>query len=128
MFVQNLNREQQSILLHFAKEVAQADGSSDELQLGMVEILLKQSEDGITEKVISLDELPNFFDTEKAKCSLLLELLGIAHANEEYHLSERDLISQYANNLGISLDKLNALENWVEKQLVLSKEIETLLN
>lgn len=128
MFVQNLNREQQSILLYLAKEIAIADGSSDELQLGMVEILLKQSEDGITEKVISLDELANFFDTEKAKCSLLLELLGIAHANEEYHLSERDLIAQYANNLDVSLDKLNALENWVEKQFALSKEIETLLN
>ncbi|MDY5105959.1 MAG: DNA repair protein [Actinobacillus minor] len=127
MFVQNLTAKQQSALLYLAHEVAKADGSADELQLGMVEILTKQSEENVTEKAISNAELPTLFTTERAKCSLLLELLGVAHANEEYHLSERDMIAGYAKELGVSSEKLNALENWVEKQFALSKEIEVLL-
>lgn len=127
MFVQNLTAEQQSALLYLAHEVAKVDGSADELQLGMVEILTKQSEENVTEKAISNAELPTLFTTERAKCSLLLELLGVAHANEEYHLSEKDMIAGYAKELGVSSEKLNALENWVEKQFALSKEIEALL-
>lgn len=127
MFVQNLTAEQQSALLYLAHEVARVDGSADELQLGMVEILTKQSEENVTEKAISNAELPTLFTTERAKCSLLLELLGVAHANEEYHLSEKDMIAGYAKELGVSSEKLNALENWVEKQFALSKEIEALL-
>lgn len=127
MFVQNLTAEQQAALLYLAHEVAKADGSSDELQLGMVEILTKQSEENVTEKVISNDELAKLFTTERAKYSLLLELLGIALANEEYHSNERNLIAEYAKELSVSNEKLNALENWVEKQLALSKEIGVLL-
>ncbi|ACL31989.1 DNA repair protein [Glaesserella parasuis] len=128
MFVQNLTAEQQSALIYLAHEIARADGSSDELQLGMVEILTKQSEDGVTEKAITVDELVTLFTTERAKCSLLLELLGVAHANEEYHLSEKDMIAGYARKLGISNEKLNALESWVEKQFALSREVTLLLD
>ncbi|KMK51952.1 DNA repair protein [[Actinobacillus] muris] len=128
MFIQNLNRDQQSVLLYLAKKIAEVDGSSDELQLGMVEILLKQSEEGISEKSISADDLADVFDTERSKCSLVLELLGVAYANEDYHQSERDLVAQYATKLGISDEKLSSLEQWVEKQFALSKEVEMLLS
>lgn len=128
MFIHNLNFEQQTALLFLAHEVARADGSLDELQLGMMSILKAQSQQGVEEKSISDDKLSQLFDTERAKCSLLLELLGVAHANSEYHLAEKDLISKYANLLGISQDKLQALEAWVEAQITLSAQAETLLS
>ncbi|WP_133543559.1 DNA repair protein [Mesocricetibacter intestinalis] len=128
MFVQNLNREQQSVLLYLARTVAEADGSSDELQMGMVDILLKQSEEGISEQNIAINDLPKIFNTERARCSLLLELLGVAYANDDYHIEERDLITLYANKLSISNEKLKKLSDWIERQFDLSKEIETLLN
>lgn len=127
MFIQNLNFEQQSVLLFLAHEVAKADGSSDELQLGMMSILKAQSQHGVDEKPIELSELAYLFDTERARCSLLLELLGVAHANEEYHLTEKDLISTYAASLGVSQEKLQALEHWVEAQMSLTKTAEQLL-
>lgn len=127
MFIHNLNFEQQSALLFLAREVAKADGSLDELQMGMMSILKAQSQHGVDEKAIDLPELANLFDTERAKCSLLLELLGVAHANEEYHLAEKDLISTYATLLGVSHEKLQALEHWVEAQMSLTKTAEQLL-
>lgn len=127
MFIHNLNFEQQSALLFLAREVAKADGSLDELQMGMMSILKAQSQHGVDEKAIELSELANLFDTERAKCSLLFELLGVAHANDEYHLTEKDLISTYATLLGVSQEKLQALEHWVEAQLTLTKTAEQLL-
>lgn len=128
MFVQNLTAEQQSALIYLAKEVAQADGFADELQLGMVEILRKQSETGVVEKEISINELGTLFNTKLAKYSLLLELLGVALSNDEYHSNEKSIISQYASNLDVPREVLDILEKWVEKQFALHKEINKLLN
>lgn len=128
MFVQNLNSAQQSALVYLAHEIVKADGAADESEFAIVELLLNQSNPDVNhEQAVELDQLSALFDTERAKCSLLLELLGVAHANEEYHLSEKDLIAQYATKLGVSNEKLQALETWVEKQFALSKEVETLL-
>ncbi|OOR90847.1 DNA repair protein [Moraxella caviae] len=127
MFVRNLTVAQQSALIFLAKEVAKADGNLDELQSGMAEILIQQSDKGVVETTISIDELPLLFTTERAKCSLILELLGVAHANNNYHVNEKDLIGQYAGALNISANKLLQLEAWVENQIALSKQAEYLL-
>lgn len=128
MFVHNLNSAQQSTLLYLAKVVAEADGNSDELQTNMVEILKAQSNADVEMKETQISELPTLFTTERERCSLLLELLGIVLANNEYHREEKSLIAEYADVLGISNVKLFALENWVQRQLTLSQEAETLLN
>ncbi|MFZ7199089.1 DNA repair protein [Avibacterium avium] len=127
MFVQNLTLEQQGVLIYLAKEVAQADGYADELQAGMVEILKQQSETGVAEREISINELGTLFSTKLAKYSLLLELLGVALSNDEYHANEQSLIVQYASSLNVSQDELHLLEKWVEKQFTLQKEINALL-
>ena len=97
MFVHNLNSDQQSALLYLARVVAEADGNSDELQTGMVEILKAQSNADVEMKEIQISELATLFSTEREKCSLLLELLGIVLANNEYHHNERSLIAEYAD-------------------------------
>lgn len=128
MFVYNLNSAQQSALLYLARVVAEADGNSDELQTGMVEILKAQSNADVEMKETQISELSTLFSTEREKCSLLLELLGIVLANNEYHHNERSLIAEYADVLGVSNTKLFELENWVQRQLALSQEAEALLN
>ena len=128
MFVQNLNASQQSALLYLAHEVAKADGDLHELQMGLLQIIKDQSEAEITEQEISLEMLPQVFDDNRVKGSLLLELLGVAHSNNEYDVSEKKLIEQYAQALNINEEQLNKLEIWVEKQLALMEEIEQLLN
>lgn len=128
MFVHNLNSDQQSALLYLARVVAEADGNSDELQTTMVEILKAQSNADVEMKETQISELATLFSTEREKCSLLLELLGIVLANNEYHQNERSLIAEYADVLGVSNTKLFELENWVQRQLALSQEAEALLN
>lgn len=127
MFVQNLNEKQQSSLLYLAHEVAKADGDLHELQMGLMEIIKEQCKDSVEEQEIQLEQLPRIFDTERAKCSLLLELLGVAYSNNEYDIREKELIEKYAETLDINLGKLESLEIWVKKQLALMKDIEQLL-
>lgn len=128
MFIQNLNPKQQGVLLFLAHEMAIADGSDNELQLGMMQIIEKQCATGVKAERISLDNLSEIFNDKRSKCSLLLELLGIAHANQEYHKKEQKLIREYADRLGVDQDQLIELEIWVDKQLYLSREVEKLLN
>ncbi len=127
MFIQNLSVKQQAVLLYLAHEVANADGFSDEIQLGMTEILRAQMPEVSAEAKVEISELSGLFKTQREKYSLLLELLGVAHANQEYHSNEKDLIGQYADELDVSPKQLADLEAWVEKQLALSIEAEQLL-
>lgn len=128
MFVQNLNKTQQSALLFLAREIMSADNIMHENEETFTSILRSQVEDNVSEKIVPLDELAMIFDTERAKYSLLLELIAIAKADDEYHEKEKHLIESYSNALSVSKDKLKQLENWVSKQLTLSKEAEKLLN
>ena len=127
MFVQNLNEKQQSALLYLAYEVAKADGDLHELQMGLMEIIKAQCKGNIEKQEVPLEQLPIIFDNERVKCSLLLELLGVAHSNNEYDIREKKLIEKYAQTLDIKSDKLESLEIWVKKQLALMQEIEQLL-
>lgn len=128
MFVQNLNMKQQSALLYLAHEVAKSDDQLHDAELGIIDTIRAQSCDGVEEKAITLDELPLIFDSEKAKCSLILELIGVALVNEEYHQNEKKLIDQYANALNIEQNKLFQLEWWVSKQFALIKEAKQFFN
>lgn len=128
MFIHNLNFDQQSALLYLAHEVAKADGTLHSMQVELVEVLKTQSQQGVEERAVEQSELASIFDTERSKCSAVLELLGVAHANQEYHANEKDLIGQYAHAMGLSSDKLFALEAWVEKELALMQEVEQLLD
>ncbi|MGQ0286757.1 DNA repair protein [Pasteurellaceae bacterium 22721_9_1] len=128
MFVQNLNTQQQSVLLSLAQEIIAADSNLTDAETAMLEILKSQANPDAKASSVDLANLSTIFTTNKEKHSLLLELLGIAHADNEYHLDEKDLISSYAKHLNVSPETLNELEFWVEKQIALSVEIEMLLS
>lgn len=128
MFVNGLDKNQQSALLYLSHEVAKADGDLHELQMGLMEVIKAQCEDNVQEQEVTLDELSQVFDNNSAKCSLLLELLGVAHSNNDYDPREKALIGQYAEALSISKNKLKELETWVTKQLALMEEVKQLIN
>lgn len=127
MFLHNLNLDQQGVLLDLAHQTAQADGEISHLETQMINVLRQQCNPNVTVKSTSRADLASIFDTPIAKYSLLLELLGIAHANNEYHLSEKDIIFKVSQALGVTNDKLQALEAWIEKQFLLTHEVQELL-
>lgn len=127
MFIQNLDTKQQSALLYLAKEVIDADGQLHNSEEEILSILASQVDASVSPESVSLDEMVTLFDTNTSQVSLLLELIGVAHADGDYHHEENALIQKYADAMNVSKKKLLQIEGWVSKQLSLSLEVQELL-
>lgn len=127
MFIQNLDKKQQSVLLFLAREVIDVDEQLHDSEKEILTILTNQAESSASPEAIELKDLAAIFDTNISRSSLLLELIGVAHADGDYNPDENALIKKYANALDVTEEKLLKLENWVSNQLALSFEVQELL-
>ncbi|EKZ8664216.1 TerB family tellurite resistance protein [Vibrio alginolyticus] len=69
-----------------------------------------------------LDELGSLFELQHQKVALMLELIGVAYADETYQDSEKAVIGHLAEVLNISPSLLTDMESWVKRQMILVKE------
>lgn len=122
MFISKLNLEQQSVLLALAERIAAADGVSHEEEALLMAALKAQSQDGAAPATVELSELAGVFDSQSAKSALMLELLGIAFADADYHESEKALVNEVASALNIDSELLSDMESWVSRQVLLTQE------
>ncbi len=127
MFLINLNSEQQSALIHSANEVMLADGISHKRQLIVLELLRKEANPDIQDRDFSFDELASLFQSNREKSAFLLELIGVALCDGEWHEKEDTLIKKYSECLEVSDKKLTTLKEWVGKQFILIQEAEELM-
>ncbi|ELA6198217.1 TPA: TerB family tellurite resistance protein [Vibrio cholerae] len=128
MFIQNLNIIQQAALIAFAKQIISIDGHVDGKEELMLDNIRLQCDVLVNvESNIGLGELANIFEHHHQKVSFMLELIGIAHADETYQETEKTFIGQIAEALDISSSLLNDLENWVMRQIILVKESSLLM-
>jgi len=122
MFISKLNLEQQSVLLALAERIAAADGVSHEKEALLMAALKAQSHDGVAPATVELSKLAGVFDSQSAKSALMLELLGIAFADSDYHASEKALVNEVASALSIDSELLSDMESWVSRQVLLMQE------
>ena len=73
---------------------------------------------------VDIDSLAEVFTSQQSKAALLLELIGLAHADADYHSTEQSFVAQVANKLGIAKEMLEDMEAWVVRQLALVREAE----
>jgi uncharacterized tellurite resistance protein B-like protein len=57
------------------------------------------------------------------RASMLLELLGLAYADHDYHASEKQFIKKVAKACEISEHELQDMEFWVVRQHALAHEV-----
>jgi uncharacterized membrane protein YebE (DUF533 family) len=123
MFVSNLNQIQQETLFALSKKLIAADGKIEERELALLNIIKSQCIAGISEANDSGAEcLKSVYDTNASKVSLLLELIGLANADDEYGDEEKAFIKEISDALSIPQVLLDDLESWVKRQLILIKE------
>jgi len=122
MFISNLSSKQQSVFLGLAKKLIDSDENIAPEESALLSTIQQQMLADVTSTDVALDTLPTVFDCKKAKASLLLELLGLAHADQEYHSAEKDFINQVATSCGVSSYELQDMESWVVRQLSLVRE------
>ena len=122
MFVTNLNEKQQSILLELATNLIAADGIVDSKEQLMLSTLQAQCHPNVKPESASQTKLIDVFDSTAAKSSLLLELIGLAHADDQYHETEKNFIYEVASTFNIDNSTLEDMETWVNRQMLLVKE------
>jgi len=114
MFLAMLNDEQQRAFSALAYRMVAADGSISAEERQAVRRLrseLRVSESGADDR--DETELARAFDTRRARYAALLELLGLAHSDREFHLDERSMITAVAHEMEVPADELERLDRWV---------------
>lgn len=122
MFIANLNSNQQSVFLALAKKLIESDGVVSSEEAEMLDTIQRQMEKGVSPLDVELETLNSVFECKKSKASMLLELLGLAYADQDYHETEKSFMRQVVNACGISENELRDMESWVVRQLSLVRE------
>lgn len=125
MFVEKLNYNQQCCLLGFARAVIEADEKILSQESTMLRILRSQMHPNVDEMPVDLAGLAANFPDAASKASLLLELLGIAHADADFHITEHTLITDIAGALAVESVRLQAMSAWTVSLFGLMKESES---
>ena len=127
MFVQYLSDRQQSALLHYAHEMAGADGSIADDELVQLDVLREQVQSGVKEADVPLDELADLFDDRASRVAFLLEVVGMGYANEEFDPAESQLANDLTKALALDDGVLGDIKSWVTRQLSLVREAQQLM-
>jgi len=122
MFISNLSTKQQSVFLSLAKRLIASDGNIAPDETALLETIQQQMPSGVSPSDTALDTLSTVFECKKSKASMLLELLGLAHADQDYHATEKEFMQQVASACGVSENELRDMESWVVRQLALVSE------
>lgn len=125
MFIEKLNDRQQGILLNLGKKLIAADGNIHDKETELLNVLRAQMSPSVQETASS--NLASDFQTQVSKAALLLEILGLAHADEDYHLDEKSFVSGLAKEVGLDSDTLADMESWVLRQFALVREAQQFL-
>ena len=127
MFVQYLSERQQSALLHYAQQMARADGSVADDEQEQLDVLREQVQPGVEAVDVPLDELAALFDDRMSRVAFLLEVVGMGYANDEFDPAESQLANNLVNALGVGDDVLVDIKSWVVRQLSLLREAQRLM-
>lgn len=123
MFIQHLSNDQQAALFCFAKKIIAVDGHIDEKEEVMLEAIRAQCNDNVNfDLSIDLGSLIGLFEYKHQKVSFMLELIGVAYADEDYQESEKTIIAHLAEAFEIPSTLLEDMESWVRRQMILVKE------
>ena len=127
MFVQYLSERQQGALLHYAQQMARADGFVADDEQEQLDVLREQVQPGVEAVEVPLDELAALFDDRMSRVAFLLEVVGMGYANDEFDPAESQLANNLVNALGVGDDVLADIKSWVVRQLSLLKEAQRLM-
>lgn len=71
-----------------------------------------------------LETLAAAFDTTQSRSVVLLEIIGVGHADADFSPEENDFVRRLATAFGIPEAKVGAMESWVTRQMALAQEVE----
>jgi len=128
MFIGSLKKEQQEYFLSAAQYLMAADGKIDERETSILETLTAHCDPDVTPLEDISAVSPNaLFSDRRSQVACLLELVGVALADESYDESEKAIIHDLTSTFGLSQALLEDIENWVSRQMSLMREAQQMM-
>lgn len=118
MFLSMLDNDQQRAFAVLANRMVAADGTvnvEEREALRRLRAELRVTDSDLEDRDESV--LAAVFDSRRAKVVALLELLGLAYSDREFHLDEQSMITAVAHEMAISADDLGRLNRWVQEHV-----------
>lgn len=125
MFLHMFSKEEKTAFLQLAYQLAIADGHEAAEELGMLEECAREMGfDGLPELKLDadLDALLDVFQAPESRRALLLELLRLAHADENYAEFERLVIDRVALDFGLDQRFVRLGSEWARMAIALERQ------
>ncbi|MDF1564516.1 MAG: TerB family tellurite resistance protein [Deltaproteobacteria bacterium] len=131
MFIGLLNKEQQEALCSIIQFVAKIDGADDAREELLISALLAETSldtmPATADDQDAVEALLDRFDTPVARHSLLLEMMGVALADNNLHEAEVKAILAVADALKVDREWVDRGRDYVQRTLELQREGNDLL-
>jgi hypothetical protein len=129
MFLHILNDRQLSAFLSLAKQFIAADEQLSSEESNHLELMMAETGWNFDEEVPDrpFEEAAAEIDSGRARKVTLLELIGVGHADDEFHPAENAFINTLAERWGVPAEEVAQMESWVQRQLALAREAEELI-
>lgn len=124
MFLYNLTEEQKKAFLGVAHQFILADKKCSFEEGKMIEMMKieMQLPPNMQPPQKNLEELLEQFGSRQSKISILLEIIGLGYADQDFNSDENDFIKKVSTIFGITEEERLSMENWVGRQLMLMQE------
>lgn len=126
MFLHLLNDTQQKAFLALAKQFIEADSTLSDTEQNVFELALAESGQSFDEELPAgtLEELAQPFDSRQSRAVVLLEMIGIGHADDEFHPAESEFVNKLGAQFNIAAEEIAEMESWIQRQMALAQEVE----
>jgi uncharacterized tellurite resistance protein B-like protein len=120
MFLSELTEQQKIAFHNIAVDLIYSDEILDINEAQLIAKLEKEMD--LSGKEIPKNKDLQLFDTKKSKAVVMLELLMIAHSDEDFNSEENSYIKKIADFLEISSMDFTEMKWWAKKKADLDKE------
>lgn len=126
MFLHLLTDDQQRAVLALAREFIEADSHLADEEQNILELMYAEAGLDFEEALptVPRNVLCSQFESRQSRAALLLELIGIGHADNEFSAGESEFVHGVARSLDISEDEVRKMDGWVRRQIDLATEAE----
>jgi len=120
VYLNLLDDDEKRAFAELAEKMIEADG----LVIGREESALAslKAEMGMSDANSGgrgVEELAGVFKGRRSKVAALLELIGLGYSDTAFSVSEESLVNTVANQMAISPDELQEIEDWVKEHFSL---------
>ncbi len=124
MYLKDLSPDCKKSFLALARLLIAADGVFASEELAMLDDVAFEMgvapDSGTTGDIV--EDLCEAVQRPEARAQMLLELVSLAHIDDEYSTEERKLLREISQQWGVDAITLIRIETWAESRIQMSRE------